>query len=102
MEWLPREWGIRQVTPGAVLRPVARSDAMYALESQEITPPVLELKETPVKSTLEFTRARMAGPKFCETVPPRRNASELPSTRMAALRMSVELPLLCRLVAPKR
>jgi len=51
------------------------------------------LKLTPEKSALEFTRANTPGPEFPDTCPPRKNASELPSIRMPALRASPPEPL---------
>ena len=90
----PREFGVRHAMPGAVSGPVARSETMYALESHTTPPPLFELKDTPLKSALELTRTRIAGPMFCAIVPPRRNASEFPSTRTAALRGSPATPLL--------
>src|SRR5260370_12215213 len=77
-ERLPNECGVRQLTPGAVVVPVTRSEIMKALESHTTKPPLFELNETPVRSTLEFTSARIPGPVFCQIVPPRRNATELP------------------------
>ncbi len=56
------ECGVRQLTPGAVIVPDTRSDTINALESQTTTPPLLVLNEAPVKSTLEFTSARMPDP----------------------------------------
>src|SRR5262249_49291170 len=88
---LPKPCGVRQLTPGA--RPLAgtKSDTIYALESQSMMPPVFEENEAPVRSALELTSTRMAGPKFCVTVPPRGNSSAFPSKRIAADRGSPEI-----------
>ena len=82
-----------QLTPAAgVLDGIARSETIVEVESQVITPP-LPVKVFPAKSALEFTKARIAGPLFCEIVTPRSSVSELPSTRMAALSGSPAVPL---------
>jgi hypothetical protein len=91
---LPSEWAVVQLTPDAeVLADMARSETIVDVESQAITP-ALPLKVTPEKSTLELTSAKMAGPLFWEMPTPRSSASELPSTRMAALSGSPVVPLL--------
>jgi hypothetical protein len=63
---------------------------------------VLPEKFTPEKSALEFIKASTPGPTFWDTSPPRKNASELPSTRMPALRESPLEPLLCTTFAPEK
>ncbi len=83
-----------QLTPDAgVLADMVRSETIVDVESQAITP-ALPLKAIPEKSALELTSARMAGPLFWEMLTPRSNASELPSTRIAALSGSPVVPLL--------
>lgn len=89
---LPSECAVAQATPDAgVLATTLRSETIVELESHVITP-VLPLNVTPAKSALEFTRAKIAGPLFCEMLAPRSKASELPSTRMAALAVQGEEP----------
>src|ERR1700758_4325483 len=70
-----------------------RSLTMTAVLSQVMIPPEFPAKVTPLKSTLELTSARRAGPLLCATVPLRINASEFPSMRIAALVESALLPL---------
>jgi len=86
----PQAMRPRQETPaGRLVFGHARSLIITELESHEATPP-LPLKLTPEKSTLEFTNTSMAGPLLAEICPPRRKASELPSTRIPALRGSAD------------
>ena len=83
---LPSECAVAQATPDAgVLPTTLRSEIIVELESQVITP-VLPLNVPPAKSALEFTRAKIAGPSFCERLTPRSSTSELPSTRNPPLR----------------
>lgn len=98
---LPSECAVAQATPDAgVLAVIERSETMVDVESHVITP-VLPLNVTPAKSALEFTRAKIAGPLFSEMLAPRSKASELPSTRMAALGGSPALPLFRIWFVPK-
>jgi hypothetical protein len=84
-----------------VLFGTAKSLTIVELESHEITP-VFPLKLTPEKSALEFTSTSTPGPELPAICPPRRKASELPSTRIPALRASLLEPLPCTLLAPKK
>jgi len=90
---LPSVWATPQRSPDAgLLTDAARSVTIVDVESQVITP-VLPLKVFPAKSALELTSARIAGPLFWEMLTPLSSTSELPSTRIAALRGPPAVPL---------
>lgn len=96
---LPSACGVLQATPavGIALIDRVRSLTTQELESQVmICPCAFPENVTPVKSALELTSARIAGPLFWATCPPRRRTCEFPSTRMPALRGSEIVPF-CRI-----
>src|SRR5215467_2330470 len=100
-ERLPSECATPQRTPDAgLLADASKSLSIEDVESQVITP-VLLLKVFPAKSTLELTKARIAGPLFWEMLTPRNKTSELPSTRTPALNGSPAVPFVWICVAPK-